>query len=221
MSSYTESLLSDTESQSLTQEPEEFEMAHDDAHEEEREHTTVHSAVNSQMDPDMGIDAPEFQPEPVARVPASAPAALPHSVKLASEMVARSKSATATKAPHSQVAPPVKAIGKGQPGLGKVQKAPAKHFSLMNAQFRRQRMRAQRVGGVGMCLNDVKRLARRGGVKRMKRDEVKRDMDAALRDFLRKVIYDAANYTEHARRKTMHVIDVVRALKHQGKTLYL
>ncbi|PWA70389.1 Histone H4 [Artemisia annua] len=36
----------------------------------------------------------------------------------------------------------------------------------------------------------------------------------------RKVIRDAVTYTEHARRKTVTAMDVVYALKRQGRTLY-
>ncbi|RXI00857.1 hypothetical protein DVH24_001091 [Malus domestica] len=38
--------------------------------------------------------------------------------------------------------------------------------------------------------------------------------------FLENVIRDAVTYTEHARRKTVTSMDVVYALKRQGRTLY-
>ncbi len=38
--------------------------------------------------------------------------------------------------------------------------------------------------------------------------------------FLEHVIRDAVTYTEHARRKTVTAMDVVYALKRQGRTLY-
>ena len=41
-----------------------------------------------------------------------------------------------------------------------------------------------------------------------------------LKVFLENVIRDAVTYTEHARRKTVTALDVVYALKRQGKTLY-
>ena len=41
-----------------------------------------------------------------------------------------------------------------------------------------------------------------------------------LQVFLENVIRDAVTYTEHARRKTVTAMDVVYALKRQGKTLY-
>lgn len=41
-----------------------------------------------------------------------------------------------------------------------------------------------------------------------------------LRTFLEGVIRDAVTYTEHAKRKTVTSLDVVYALKRQGRTLY-
>ena len=38
--------------------------------------------------------------------------------------------------------------------------------------------------------------------------------------FLENVIRDVVIYTEHARRKTVTALDVVHALKRQGRTLY-
>ena len=38
--------------------------------------------------------------------------------------------------------------------------------------------------------------------------------------FLENVIRDAVTYTEHAKRKTVTAMDVVYALKRQGRTLY-
>ena len=41
-----------------------------------------------------------------------------------------------------------------------------------------------------------------------------------LEVFLRNVLRDTITYTEHANRKTVTALDVVYALKHQGRTLY-
>ena len=41
-----------------------------------------------------------------------------------------------------------------------------------------------------------------------------------LKVFLENVIHDAVIYTEHARRKTVTVMDIVYALKRQGRTVY-
>ena len=39
-------------------------------------------------------------------------------------------------------------------------------------------------------------------------------------NYLESVVRDAVTYTEHARRKTVVAMDIVYALKRQGKTLY-
>ena len=41
-----------------------------------------------------------------------------------------------------------------------------------------------------------------------------------LKIFLENVIRDSVTYTEHAQRKTVTSLDVVYALKRQGRTLY-
>ena len=43
---------------------------------------------------------------------------------------------------------------------------------------------------------------------------------AVLKSFLESVIRDAVTYTEHGKRKTVNSLDVVYALKRQGRTLY-
>ena len=72
---------------------------------------------------------------------------------------------------------------------------------------------------LGITKPAIRRLARRGGVKRISAliyDETRN----VLRSFLQDVIRDAVVYTEHARRKTVTAMDVVYALKRQGKSLY-
>uniref|UniRef100_M8CLV9 Histone H4 n=1 Tax=Aegilops tauschii TaxID=37682 RepID=M8CLV9_AEGTA len=64
----------------------------------------------------------------------------------------------------------------------------------------------------------VRRLARRGGVKRIS-GLIYEETRGVLKIFLENVIRDAVTYTEHARRKTVTGVDVVDALKRQGRTL--
>ena len=66
---------------------------------------------------------------------------------------------------------------------------------------------------------DIRRLARRAGIKRMTHD-VTAQAKAALVEFLSRTIEDATTYTEYASRKTVIKNDVVRALKKNGYTLY-
>lgn len=71
----------------------------------------------------------------------------------------------------------------------------------------------------GITKGDLRRLARRGGVKRMSAgiyDEAR----LAMKDFLREVIGDAVACVELKRSQTMAYTDVIYALKRRGRTLY-
>ena len=72
---------------------------------------------------------------------------------------------------------------------------------------------------LGITKPAIRRLARRGGVKRISHD-IYEETRNVLKGFLDNVIRDAITYTEHARRKTVTAMDVVYALKRQGRTLY-
>ncbi|XP_067653942.1 uncharacterized protein [Haliotis asinina] len=67
--------------------------------------------------------------------------------------------------------------------------------------------------------NSIRRLARRGGVKRMSKP-VYEEVRVVLKKFLDDLIGDVVTYTEYANRKTITVMDVVHALKKQGRVLY-
>ncbi|KAH0661293.1 hypothetical protein KY284_026224 [Solanum tuberosum] len=59
----------------------------------------------------------------------------------------------------------------------------------------------------------------KGGVKRIS-GLIYEETRGVLKIFLENVIRDSVTYTEHARRKTVTAMDVVYALKRQGRTLY-
>jgi histone H4 len=66
----------------------------------------------------------------------------------------------------------------------------------------------------------IRRLARRGGVKRMI-GLVYEEIRGGLRVYLEDVIGAAVLYTAHARRRTVTALDIVHALKRvKGTTLY-
>lgn len=71
----------------------------------------------------------------------------------------------------------------------------------------------------GITKPAIRRLARRGGVKRISA-MIYEETRGVLKSFLESVIRDAVTYTEHAKRKTVTSLDVVYALKRQGRTLY-
>merc|ERR1712000_42629 len=65
----------------------------------------------------------------------------------------------------------------------------------------------------------IRRLARRGGVKRLS-GFIYEEVRGCLKMFLEAVLRDAITYTEHGRRKTVSTVDVFYALKRRGKHLY-
>uniref|UniRef100_A0AAV2MTQ5 Histone H4 n=1 Tax=Knipowitschia caucasica TaxID=637954 RepID=A0AAV2MTQ5_KNICA len=69
----------------------------------------------------------------------------------------------------------------------------------------------------GITKPAIRRLARRGGVKRIS-GLIYEETRRVLKVFLENVIRDAVTYTEHAKRKTVTAMDVVYALKRQGRT---
>ena len=71
----------------------------------------------------------------------------------------------------------------------------------------------------GVTKGGIRRLARRGGVKRIS-GMVYEEVRQVLRTFVEGVIRDATAYTEHAKRKTLTALDVVHALKKRGRVLY-
>ncbi|XP_052675387.1 uncharacterized protein LOC128157070 [Crassostrea angulata] len=68
----------------------------------------------------------------------------------------------------------------------------------------------------GITKPAIRRLARRGGVKRIS-GLIYEETRGVLKVFLENVIRDAVTYTEHAKRKTVTAMDVVYALKRQGR----
>ncbi|CBH11431.1 histone H4, putative [Trypanosoma brucei gambiense DAL972] len=71
----------------------------------------------------------------------------------------------------------------------------------------------------GITRGSIRRLARRGGVKRISGviyDEVR----GVLKSFVEGVVRDATAYTEYSRKKTVTAVDVVNALRKRGKILY-
>ena len=77
---------------------------------------------------------------------------------------------------------------------------------------RRPRCQFRRAKFVSEAAQNCLATARRGLIYEETR--------GVLKVFLENVIRDAVTYTEHARRKTVTAMDVVYALKRQGRTLY-
>ena len=73
--------------------------------------------------------------------------------------------------------------------------------------------------GSGISNGAIRRLARKGGIKRISSDVYDKTREIYIR-FLDKLTHDAYSYTECAKRKTILPIDVVYALKRQGRNIY-
>ncbi|PIO63749.1 core histone H2A/H2B/H3/H4 [Teladorsagia circumcincta] len=74
------------------------------------------------------------------------------------------------------------------------------------------------MGGSGWSSTCTAEMSR-GGVKRIS-GLIYEETRGVLKVFLENVIRDAVTYCEHAKRKTVTAMDVVYALKRQGRTLY-
>ena len=95
--------------------------------------------------------------------------------------------------------------GKGGKGLGK---GGAKRFRKGNK------------GSIeGISKPAIRRLARRGGVKRIS-GTIYQESRGVLKTFLENVVRDAVTYCDYSKRKTVTALDVVYALKRQGRTIY-
>lgn len=72
---------------------------------------------------------------------------------------------------------------------------------------------------LGLTRPSIRRLARRGGVKRLSAD-VYDHMREICKIYLENILQRTIIYTEHARRKTISVLDIIYALKCVGYPLY-
>nr|UXY87778.1 histone H4 [Cryptomonas curvata] len=99
------------------------------------------------------------------------------------------------------------AIGKGKSGKSLGKGGTKRHRKVLRDNIQ------------GITKPAIRRLARRGGVKRIS-GLIYEETRNVLKCFLENIVKDAVTYTEHARRKTVTAMDVIYALKRQGKTLY-
>lgn len=97
--------------------------------------------------------------------------------------------------------------GRGKGGKGKGKDGAKRHHRVL------------RDSSVGITEPAIRRLARRGGVKRIS-GLIYEEARGVLKVFLENVLRDSVTFTEHAGRKTVSAMDVVYALKRQGRTLY-
>ncbi|XP_041061440.1 histone H4-like [Carcharodon carcharias] len=95
--------------------------------------------------------------------------------------------------------------GEGRKGLGK------------GGAKRHQKVLCNNIQGI--TKPTIRRLARRGGIQRIS-SLIYEETRGVLKVFLENIIRDSVTYMEHAKRKTVTAMDVVYALKRQGRILY-
>ena len=93
------------------------------------------------------------------------------------------------------------------------------HAHPMHGPPRRRRRGARRDTAQGITKAAIRKLARKGGVKRLSGTAYE-ETRGVLKVFLETMIRDAVVYTEHARRKTVTPMDVCYALRRHGRRLY-
>eukprot|EP00798_Chlamydomonas_sp_ICE-L_P011899 gene11900-biopygen9861 len=153
------------------------------------------SRLSLSLSASVGDRITEFKPNP----------ALDSCVEIRSCRVIVIPTAVPPSLPHHSTNPNLSGRGKGGKGLGKG--GAKRHRKVLRDNIQ------------GIAKPAIRRLARRGGVKRIS-GLIYEETRGVLKVFLDNVIRDAVTYTEHARRKTVTALDVVYALKRQGRTLY-
>lgn len=153
-------------------------------------------------------DKPKEQPKP-AEAETSEPKEIAEGSENPEELEKEQQQKTKTKVttvnPPSQPAGAKRGLGKGGKGLGKG--GAKRHRAVLRDNIQ------------GITKPAIRRLARRGGVKRLSGD-IYEEIRNVLKIFLEDVVRDSVVYTEHAHRKTVTAMDVMYALKRQGRTLY-
>jgi histone H4 len=119
--------------------------------------------------------------------------------------ITRTGKTVPNRVPIAHTGKPSYGRGKGGKGLGKG--GAKRHRKVLRDNIQ------------GITKPAIRRLARRGGVKRIS-GLIYEETRSVLKVFLENVIRDAVSYTEHARRKTVTAMDVCYALKRQGRTIY-
>ncbi|KAF1846709.1 histone-fold-containing protein [Cucurbitaria berberidis CBS 394.84] len=97
-------------------------------------------------------------------------------------------------------------LGKGAQGLGKA-KGLKRHTKI------------RRDNIYGVTKGDIRRLARRGGVKRISAT-LYDDVRYALKERLTSILKDVVTIVELGARKTVTITDIIFVLNRQGRTLY-
>ena len=109
--------------------------------------------------------------------------------------------------------------GKAVASKSKAGKGKGKGKSGGKMAAQRKKMHASKPVLEGITKGDIRRLARKGGVKRIALDVYGESRDT-IRGFLSHLVKTSLVYTAAAKRKTCRPMDVVMAMKREGRSLY-
>eukprot|EP01117_Protostelium_nocturnum_P012660 TRINITY_DN4661_c0_g1_i1.p1 TRINITY_DN4661_c0_g1~~TRINITY_DN4661_c0_g1_i1.p1 ORF type:complete len:534 (+),score=116.79 TRINITY_DN4661_c0_g1_i1:62-1663(+) len=98
-------------------------------------------------------------------------------------------------------------LGRGRGGMGLGMGGAKRHRKVLRDNIQ------------GITKPAIKKIARRGGIKRVS-TEVYEESRSSLKGFFENVIKDAVTYTENSRRKTITTSDIKNGLANQGRQLY-
>ncbi|TVY30223.1 Histone H4 [Lachnellula hyalina] len=107
--------------------------------------------------------------------------------------------------------------GKGTRGLG-LGKSNLKRHSESDLRSSHHR-KILKDNIMAVTKSDIRRLARRGGVKRIS-GMIYQETRDVLRKYLSSILNDCVLICEHSKRKTVTVTDVIWSLKRQGRPIY-
>ncbi|KAF3179679.1 Histone H4 [Orbilia oligospora] len=102
---------------------------------------------------------------------------------------------------------PVHGQGRGKGGKGLGASGAKRHRKVLRDNIQ------------GITRPAIRRIARRGGVKRISAS-IYAEVRTVIKTYLETILESCVAYTEHARRKTVTTTDVVHALKIKGRTIY-
>jgi histone H4 len=117
---------------------------------------------------------------------------------------------------------PTRLIKLGRSKRGFINNLEIENKALINEKLNQVSKRHQKI--YGECLkdirnSDIRRLARRSGVKRISiltYDEIRK----SLKIFFKDIVVQAIVYSGHSKRKTVVAMDIVYAMKSRGRTIY-
>ena len=92
-------------------------------------------------------------------------------------------------------------------------------FLNENNYIHKRKIRREKYPIQGITNGSIRRLARRGGVKRIS-GFIYDDARIILKKFVQQIIQDSISLSEYSKRKTVTAMDIIYSLRKLGKNIY-